>query len=131
MEHTQTISKLKGLTVQRIAAAAIVIAALAIAAIYYRSASVATEELAAAQKQAAQGQVNRQAVEFTRLFIEKVLNADAEVSFDDRLKLETMVRDLKDNEVLAEWQQFLASKDEQEAQRGVRRLLMLLVSRIR
>ena len=73
---------------------------------------------------------NEKIINFSKLFIEKVLKAEEEVSFEDRLKLENTVRDLKDNEVLTQWEKFVASKTEAEAQQGVKDLLELLVKKI-
>ncbi len=67
---------------------------------------------------------------FTKLFIEKVLKADKEVSFEDRLKLETDVRDLRNEEILAQWNKFIASKTGDDAQNSVKDLLELLVKKI-
>ena len=69
-------------------------------------------------------------VNFTGLFIEKVLKAEKEVSFEDRLRLENAVRDLNDGEVLVQWEKFVDSKTEIEAQNAVKNLLSLLVSKI-
>src|SRR3989344_1788977 len=73
---------------------------------------------------------NLKILNFTRLFIEKVLKAENEVSFEDRLKLENAVRDLNDNEILAQWEKFVESKTEIEAQNAVKNLLELLVKKI-
>lgn len=73
---------------------------------------------------------NEKIINFTRLFIEKVLKAENEISFEDRLKLENAVRDLNDNEVLTQWEKFVASKIEIEAQNSVKDLLELLVKKI-
>lgn len=68
-------------------------------------------------------------VEFTKLFIQKVLKAEKEVSFEDRLKLENAVRDLHDDEILARWERFTSSKTELEAQTAVKNLLEILVKK--
>lgn len=74
---------------------------------------------------------NEQVIDFSKLFIETVLKSEGEVNFETRLKLENMVRDLKDEEILAQWQKFIESKTEFEAQREVKNLLSMLVSKIR
>ena len=66
---------------------------------------------------------------FTQLFIEKVLRAKQEVSFEERLLLEGRVRDLKDNAILDQWNKFVNSKTEAEAQEGVINLLSLLTQK--
>ena len=70
-------------------------------------------------------------MEFTKLFIGEVLKADSEVSFDTRLKLETAVRNLGDEEILNQWQKFVDSKTEAGAQTEVKNLLEMLINKIR
>jgi len=70
-------------------------------------------------------------LEFTKLFIEKVLKAKTEVDFETRLRLETAVRDLEDEEVLAQWQRFIESRTEVVAQEEVKNLLDVLVGKIK
>lgn len=86
------------------------------------------------QLQLAEGKLKTQQnsikiVDFTKLFIEKVLKAEKEVSFEDRLKLENAVRDLNDDEILMQWEKFTTSKTEIEAQTAVKNLLELLVGK--
>ncbi len=76
-------------------------------------------------------EVNTKVLNFTKFFIEKVLKAKGEVSFETRLKLENAVRDLGDEEILAQWQRFVDSESENEAQQEVKDLLELLVTKIR
>lgn len=66
---------------------------------------------------------------FTSLFIEKVLKAQGEVPFEDRLRLETTVRDLGDKEVLDQWNAFVESTSEAEAQEEVKKLLSVLIKK--
>ena len=89
------------------------------------------------REQASQSQVllknkanNEKILEFTQLFIEKVLKAKGEVDFETRLKLETSVRDLGDPEILAQWDKFIESDSEDQAQEEVKNLLSLLVVKI-
>lgn len=76
-------------------------------------------------------QINEKTLEFTKLFIEKVLKAETEVDFETRLKLENAVRDLKDEEILAQWQKFIESKTEAQSQEEVKNLLVMLMSKIK
>jgi len=76
-------------------------------------------------------QINEKVLEFTKLFIGKVLKTKTEVDFETRLVLETAVRDLKDEEVLAQWNKFVNSKNETEAQDEVKNLLEMLVGKIK
>lgn len=74
--------------------------------------------------------INDKVLDFTKLFIEKVLKADDEVDFETRLKLENAVRNLDDKEVLSQWQNFIDSKTEVQAQEEVKNLLELLINKI-
>ncbi|MBU2613674.1 hypothetical protein KJ925_04450 [Patescibacteria group bacterium] len=74
---------------------------------------------------------NDKVLAFTQLFVEKVLNAQTEVDFDTRLKLENAVRDLGDDAILAQWSKFVESKTEDDAQEQVKALLGMLVDKIK
>lgn len=84
------------------------------------------EELA----QAKRTEVNESVIDFSLLFIRQVLQAESEVDFETRLKLENAVRDLKDDAIKEEWDNFTASKTELEAQSSVKKLLEILVLKI-
>lgn len=75
-------------------------------------------------------ELNGKVVNFTSMFIKKVLQANTEVDFETRLSLENAVRDLKDEQIMAEWQNFTNSKTEAEAQNSVKKLLGILVEKI-
>ncbi len=75
-------------------------------------------------------QINVKVLAFTQLFIEKVLKAETEVDFENRLKLENAARDLNDEEIFAQWQKFVGSQTEAEAQENVKDLLEILVNKI-
>lgn len=89
----------------------------------------ARQQLQIVERQLNIQQNSTKIVNFTKLFIEKVLKAEKEVSFEDRLKLENAVRDLNDDEILRQWEKFTASKTELEAQEAVKNLLELLVKK--
>lgn len=76
-------------------------------------------------------QTNEKVLEFTKLFIEEVLKTEIEVDFETRLKLENAVRNLGDEEILAQWNRFVDSKTEAEAQTEVKNLLEMLVNKIK
>ncbi len=76
-------------------------------------------------------EINSKVLDFTALFIKDVLQAETEVNFETRLNLENAVRDLNDPEIKAQWQKFVASKTELEAQTSVKNLLGILVGKIR
>jgi len=73
---------------------------------------------------------NEKILDFTKLFIEKVLKAEGEVDFETRLNLENAVRNLGDNEILTQWQKFIESQTEDEAQVEVKKLLEILINKI-
>lgn len=75
-------------------------------------------------------QYNEKILSFTKLFIIKVLKAEAEVSFEDRLKLENAVRDINNKDIFDQWQKFIESKTEAQAQKEVKNLLELLINKI-
>jgi hypothetical protein len=76
-------------------------------------------------------QINEKILDYTKLFIEKVLKAETEVDFETRLKLENAVRNLDDKEILAQWQKFTESKTEAEAQTEIKNLLEMLINKIK
>ena len=69
-------------------------------------------------------------LEFNKQFIEEVLGAGKEVSFESRLGLENAVRGLNDQEILTDWQNFTKSKDPAEAQKNVLILLKALANKM-
>lgn len=71
-------------------------------------------------------QLNTKVINFSRLFVEKVLKAEKDISFEERLSLENAVRDLNDKEILIQWEKFTESKTEPEAQENVKDLLDIL-----
>jgi len=75
-------------------------------------------------------ELNTKVLNFASMFIKKVLQANTEVDFETRLTLENAIRDLDDEEVMAEWQNFTSSKTERDAQNSVKKLLGLLISKI-
>lgn len=78
----------------------------------------------------AQNTANHNILNFTQAFVDKVLNAKGDVSFDDRLQLENMVRGLNDNAILTAWNTFVNSQTPAEAQQTVKNLLTILVHKI-
>lgn len=90
----------------------------------------ANKELRALESNETKVETNSKVIDFTSLFIKKVLQADKEVDFETRLTLENSVRDLKDDEIKTEWQHFIASKTESDAQDSVKKLLGILITKI-
>ena len=92
--------------------------------------STVQKELRQTQTALENQKINEKVVEFTKLFIDQVLQTQTEVDFEARLKLENAVRNLNDKEILTQWQKFTDSKTEAEAQKEVKNLLGLLVNKI-
>lgn len=93
--------------------------------------SIAQKELNITQTALESQKTNEKVLDFTNLFIEKVLKAETEVDFETRLKLENAIRNLDNEEILAQWQKFTESETEADAQTEVKNLLEMLVSKIR
>jgi len=74
--------------------------------------------------------INEKIIDFTKLFIEKVLKAEGEIDFETRLILENAVRNLDNEEILNQWQKFTESQTEDKAQLEVKNLLEMLVKKI-
>ncbi len=91
---------------------------------------VAQKELGQTQAALGTQKTNEKILEFTNLFIGKVLKAETEVDFETRLRLENAVRNLSDEEILAQWEEFTESKTEAQAQEKVKNLLEMLVGKI-
>lgn len=89
-----------------------------------------SQELQTLKNTQSKTELNEKVLNFASLFIEKVLQANTEVDFETRLSLENAVRDLKDEQIMSEWQNFTVSKTEADAQNSVKKLLGILVSKI-
>ena len=76
---------------------------------------------------------NAKYLDFLKMFIKLVIKSDREVDFDTRLKLENSIREISaeynDAEILLQWQKFVASTNESEAQKNVKDLLAMLVDK--
>lgn len=90
----------------------------------------ASKELQEIKSTQSKTDLNEKVINFTSMFIKKVLQADKEVDFETRLSLENAVRDLKDEQIMSEWQNFTVSKTEAEAQNSVKKLLGILINKI-
>jgi len=93
--------------------------------------SAAQKELRQTKAALETQKMNEKILDFTKLFIEKVLRAESEIDFETRLGLENAVRDIGDEEILAQWQKFTESKTEAEAQEEVKNLLEMLVDKVK
>lgn len=75
--------------------------------------------------------INARVLDFTDMFIEKVLLASREVDFDTRLTLETAVRTLGDEQIFDQWQRFTKAQTRESASTEAKLLLDLLVKKIK
>ena len=107
-----------------IVAILVLVAAIMIVGFRY---AAANKEIGVLKAALEERRLNEKTLAFAKLFIEKVLKADQEVDFETRLALENAVRELKDEEVLAQWQRFTASETEGKAQEQTKNLLELLI----
>ncbi len=82
------------------------------------------------EEQAARTEQRIQVAKFMRLFIEKVLSTNGTVSFEDRVQLENDVRKLGDEQIVKQWQAFVASKDGEQAQQRAITLMSLLSNKM-
>lgn len=109
----------------------IIIAALVIGNVFFSfNYFTLSKELVKVTSTQSKIEVNQKVINFASLFIKKVLQSNTEVDFETRLSLENAVRELKDEEIMAEWQNFLRSKTEAEAQSSVKKLLGILITKI-
>ena len=74
--------------------------------------------------------LNASVLNFANIFIAKVLKAQGEISFEDRLKIENAVRDTQDKEIYDQWQKFVGAQTTQEGQEDVKNLLQLMVNKL-
>jgi hypothetical protein len=89
-----------------------------------------SKQLAIANGQITAVDIDQKVVNFSRMFIDGVLNSNKEVDFNERLKLENAVRDIKDEEILGQWNKFVNATTEVQAQVEVKNLLSLLMKKI-
>ena len=68
--------------------------------------------------------------QFMKFFIDKVLGTNGTISFEDRVKLESDIRDLGDDTLVKQWEVFVASPDSETAQQSAVRLMSMLANRM-
>ena len=74
--------------------------------------------------------LNTKVLHFANLFISKVLRAEGEISFEERLKIENAVRETEDAQILSQWEKFVGAKTEAEAREEIKNLLQLIIDKI-
>ena len=87
-------------------------------------------DLSNANQTIAGEKTNAQVLVFARLFFNKVLQGNKEVSFDDRLQLENAVRALNDKDIFDSWNKFTLAKSQTEVQADFYSLFELLLGKI-
>lgn len=75
-------------------------------------------------------QYNDKILNFSKLFVNKVLANTGEVSFEDRLALENAVRDINSKPIFDQWQKFVNATSEVEAQVELKNLLELVINKV-
>ena len=70
------------------------------------------------------------AARFLKTFIDKVLNTQGTVSFEDRVQLENDILQIHDPVLTTSWKAFVGSKTSKEAQSNAVKLMALLVDRV-
>ena len=91
---------------------------------------VVRQNLAIAENTIESYQYNEKILSFSKLFVTKVLKTEGDVSFEDRLKLENAIRDINDKAIFNQWQEFVNSESQIQAQIAVKDLLELLITKI-
>lgn len=74
--------------------------------------------------------INAKIVNFSKMFIKSVLRSQNEIDFETRLKLENAVRNTGSKVIMTDWQNFIDSKTESQAQENVKNLLETLINNI-
>ncbi len=67
---------------------------------------------------------------FLKIFIDKVLNNQGAVSFEDRVQLENEILQIHDPVLTTSWNSFVNSKTSKDAQSNAVKLMALLVDRV-
>ncbi len=67
---------------------------------------------------------------FLKFFIDTVLNTKGTISLEDRVKLESDIRQIHDQDLIKGWDKFVASKDGKEAQVNAVKLMSMLGSKM-
>ena len=74
------------------------------------------------------GAVRIQAARFMKEFVDIVLNNDQTISFDDRVKLENDLRQIRNPEITKQWTTFVDSKDYKTAQANAVKLMSMVTN---
>lgn len=69
-------------------------------------------------------------VQFMKFFINSVIKTNNTVSFEDRLKLESDIMKIGDQELISQWEVFISSTDTQTAETSAAKLVNMLADKI-
>jgi len=67
---------------------------------------------------------------FLRQFIDTVLNTKEAISYEQRVKLESDVQQIKDADIIKLWNAFVNSKDSKSAQENTVKLMSMLANKM-
>jgi hypothetical protein len=75
---------------------------------------------------------NIQVSRFLKLFVDVVLNTDVgqTISYNDRVKLENDIREIKDVDIINSWDKFVESADAKTAQKNAASLMKILTNKL-
>ncbi|MCX6717886.1 MAG: hypothetical protein NTU76_04425 [Candidatus Taylorbacteria bacterium] len=75
---------------------------------------------------------NIQVSRFLKLFVDVVLNTEVgkTISYDNRVKLENDVREIKDADIIKSWDKFVESADAKTAQKNAASLMKMLTNKL-
>ena len=90
-----------------------------------------SEALIIAQSSLSARTISNKTLNFTKLLVDKVFGEDKKIAFEDRLRLENSVRDLNDPLIHEKWNNFINSKNQEEAQNELKKLLGILIEKIK
>jgi hypothetical protein len=87
-------------------------------------------EEAKSEEEMAKAQERLQTARFMKLFIDKVLNPDIEITFEDRVRMEADVRGLGDQLITTQWEAFVSSEGPEDSQESAIKLMSMLSSKM-
>lgn len=120
----------KSINLNRMFIVSIFLVLLAVSIFFIVKCTILQKQLDESQTRLESQRTNEKVLGFTKLFIGEVLKTETEVDFETRLILESAVRDLRDEAILTQWNKFVNSQTEDDAQIQVKDLLELLVNKI-
>jgi hypothetical protein len=83
-----------------------------------------------AEAELAKTEERLQTSRFMKFFIDKVLGTNGTISFEDRVKLESDIRAMGDQNLVKQWEVFVASTDSETAQESAVKLMSALASKM-